>query len=101
MSQPDRTGPAARDRLAEVSIDYVDSKGFSPATGPWIKELVEALDGSPSGDVIIKAETAALLFFILRALPEEDFPGAKWATIQHLEGQIEKVVREGLSRLAD
>jgi hypothetical protein len=82
--------------LAEMSLDYVDTTGFSPVTRPWIRQLVEDLNGSPSGDSIIAADTAALLFFILRLLPDDEFPGAKWATIQHLESQIERAVAAGL-----
>jgi hypothetical protein len=85
--------------LEDLSLDYVDSQWFTPVSKPWIKQLVEELNGSPSGDSIIAADTAALLFFILRQLPDDAFPGGKWATIQHLENQIDKCVAAALSRL--
>lgn len=88
---------AAR-QIEDMSFEYVNTSSFSPVTSPWIKELAEALDGSPSGDKILRVETAALLFFILRALPDDEFPGGKWATIQHLESQIENVIQQGMTR---
>ena len=41
---------------------------------------------------LILPEFAALMWFRLRAAPDEIFPRGKWATLQHLESLIEKLM---------
>jgi hypothetical protein len=40
-------------------------------------------------------ENMAWLFFLLRELPDDEktFPHGKWATIQHIEGQLEEIAK--------
>lgn len=49
------------------------------------------------GDVgcVNAPEKMAWLFFLLRELPDDEktFPRGKWATIQHIEGQLIEVAK--------
>lgn len=77
-----------------------------PATKPtwdFLRRVIEDGFGAHIKDsqpTLVTVETAAALFFLLRKLPGERFPGGKWATIQHLEGLVEKTVVETLDRMA-
>jgi hypothetical protein len=84
-------------RLTELSFEPVRIDGFPVDTHAWIRRLVGELDGSDPG-VYASLDTASLLVFIMRALPEDEVPGGKWATIQHLEDQIQHEVAVALAR---
>lgn len=40
--------------------------------------------------------SATELYFVLRVTPDGEFPGGKWATIQHLETLLDEAARDGL-----
>lgn len=81
------------ERNVELSMTDVRLAGFTPPTYDFVAGIVEEAFGHPplshARPTVIPFTSAAALFFILRAWPEGDFPGGKWATIQHLEGLIE------------
>ena len=72
--------------------DYVRIEGFTLATHEWLIRLVESeYGGDPK--LLVNFDYASSLFFRLRKLPDDAFPGGKWATLQHLESCIEDAIR--------
>ncbi len=72
--------------------DYVDLVVFSAPTREWLYERFEETFRVVI-DSMVRLDEAALMVFILRATSESEFPSGKWATIQILEGLVEKSVR--------
>ena len=74
-------------------MDSVKLSGFTPRTYDLVAAIAEELWGHPAlshaRPTVIPFESAAALCFVLRSLPDERFPGGKWATIQHLESLVE------------
>ena len=68
--------------------------GFTPLTYDLLSRIVEERWGHPalshSRPTVIPLESAAALYFVLRAMPDEEFPGGKWATIQHLGSLLDE-----------
>jgi hypothetical protein len=80
--------------LAVMQID-VHLHGFTPKTMDWLAGIIEHEFGHPRGkDGWVPLPSAAALYFLLRSLSEDAFPGGKWATVQHLETLIIAAVRE-------
>lgn len=78
--------------MIPASFDFVRIEGFTEPTAKWLGEIIESLWGTPPPHLTV--EQASALYFIIRAQPDDVFPGGKWATVQHLEGLIEQTVRE-------
>lgn len=80
--------------VAERGLPSVRLSGFTPTTYDFLSSFVEEQWGHPalshSRPTVIPFEPAAALYFILRATPDQEFPGGKWATLQHLESVIER-----------
>lgn len=78
--------------MSIVAYEEVRLEGFTLSTYDFIAQIVEDRFGHPAGShlrpTVIPFESAATLFFVLRYTPESEFPGGKWATIQHLESLI-------------
>ncbi len=72
----------------EVRLD-----GFTSVTYPFVAGIAGDRWGHPEGShhrpTVIPFESAAALHFVLRGTPDDEFPGGKWATIQHHEGLID------------
>lgn len=64
--------------------------GFSSATRSFIARVIVHKWGLSMSirPKAVSFEVAAALFFILRDMDDADFPGGKWATIQHLESLL-------------
>ncbi len=83
-------------RVEAAAISSLDVRltGFTPSTYPFVAGLAEEAYGHPAGSfvrpAVIPFAHAAALFFVLRGWPQNEFPGGKWATIQHLEDLIER-----------
>jgi hypothetical protein len=79
-------------------VHDVTLRGFTPRTYDFLAALVEDHWGHPMNDFTkpspIPFGSAAELFFVLRAMPDDFFPGGKWATIQHLETLIDTQAAE-------
>lgn len=73
--------------------ESVKLTGFTPSTYDLVAGLAEEMYGHPAlshaRPTVIPFESAAAVWFVLRALPDDRFPGGKWATVQHLEGLID------------
>ena len=70
-------------------MDDFNLNSFSPETRYWIKNEFDKYDFAIDS-VWISFERASALFFLLRKIPDEDFPRGKWATIQFLEAWLDK-----------
>jgi len=75
-------------------MDFINLRGFSPETTYWLKEEFAIKYDFPLDGTFISFETACALFFLLRQCPDEEFPRGKWATIQLLEGWLDKMAKE-------
>jgi hypothetical protein len=67
---------------------------FTPATLDWLCEIlgIESTEAvAPPG---ITGAQALQLLAGLKGTPDAEFPGGKWATIQHLESCIAAAVDE-------
>lgn len=70
--------------------------GFTPPTYDLVAGITEERWGHPAlshaRPTVIPFESACALWFVLRGMADEEFPGGKWATLQHLESLIESEV---------
>jgi hypothetical protein len=83
--QPHGSGPM-------IDSDSVTLRGFTPPTYDLLAQMVDDAWGHPklshARPTVIPFEHAAALWFVLRTMPDETFPGGKWATLQHLEALV-------------
>ena len=70
---------------AETSTMTVELEGFTARTADWLRERFGCV-----GEIPIAR--AVHLLVELGDEPEEQFPGGKWAIIQHLEGCITNAI---------
>lgn len=77
--------------------DDVCLVGFTDHTYTFIANIIDEHFGHPMNDPSLPSTipfaSASELFFLLRGVPDEEFPGGKWATIQHLENLIDERCR--------
>jgi hypothetical protein len=79
--------------LPTLEVGDVCLEGFTPTTYDFVSTIVEDRYGHPkmshARPTVIPFESAATLYFVLRATPDGEFPSGKWGTIQHLENLIQ------------
>lgn len=72
-------------------------RGFTAHTTPWLTAQLRGLGYSygyyrtqaePNGVITLERRRALALANRLKETDEEQFPGGKWATIQHVEACI-------------
>lgn len=84
-------------QVNEIPMADVELAGFTPSTQAWLNDIIEGAwghpPGSPARPATIPLTSAATLYFLLRVVDDINFPGGKWATIQHLESLIEEATR--------
>lgn len=68
-----------------MSDRRVELTGFTPKTWVWLHDKFNA-------EHVVTGKRALGLVAKLRDEPDENFPGGKWATIQHLEARIAAAV---------
>lgn len=75
-----------------------------PDTVELLRSTASALDGLVCyvGTQNVSMENMAWLWFVCRELPdsEELFPHGKWATVQHIEGQLVLAAQTKAAQLA-
>lgn len=71
--------------------DSIHMREFLPATQAGLRKVCQRYQQFNPDDVTL-LEHWALLFFLLRGVPDEGhfFPSGKWATIQRLEGMLDE-----------
>jgi len=75
-----------------MSLQFPDSVELSPATA----DALDALDVTAGvGRINVNLPEMAWLVLVLKELPDSErtFPRGKWATIQHIEGQLREAAK--------